>query len=111
MKHEMKVIRSFHKKIGVKTSESRGGSQRSVLKALSRIGLQMEELGELTEAIMKNLGIEKIAEEIADNLIVILGTADSFGIDIDVEFRKKMAYNLKKSGAMTEFGKAIDDVK
>jgi predicted HAD superfamily Cof-like phosphohydrolase len=40
--------------------------------------------------------LEHVAEELADEMVLLYGTADVLGIDLDVAFRLKMAANMAK---------------
>ena len=55
-----------------------------------RIALMSEELGEISECVTKGKPKEELAEECADLLILLLGTAISADFDLTDYFWKKM---------------------
>ena len=56
-----------------------------------RIALTVEELGELSAAVItKGMPKKEIAEELADLLILLLGHSLAMDIDLEGEFHKKM---------------------
>ena len=74
-------VRDLHEKRGFRTN---GGED-----PVWRIALLCEEVGELAAAVTKGHGDP--AAEIADILISLLGTCVAMEVDIEDEFRKKMA--------------------
>ncbi len=63
-----------------------------------RIALMSEELGEVSECITKGKGPEKLGEELADMLILLIGTAVGCNIDLERAFWAKMdALKSRKS--------------
>ncbi len=55
-----------------------------------RVALMAEELGEISACITKGKDKEALAEEVADLLILVLGTAISAGFDLRQAFWDKM---------------------
>ncbi|HJP26259.1 MAG: nucleoside triphosphate pyrophosphohydrolase family protein [Arenicellales bacterium] len=55
-----------------------------------RVALMSEELGEISACITKGKKIEELAEECADLLILVMGTAISAGFDLNQAFWEKM---------------------
>lgn len=55
-----------------------------------RVALMAEELGEISACVTKGRGREELAEECADLLILVLGTAISADLDLEAAFWKKM---------------------
>jgi NTP pyrophosphatase (non-canonical NTP hydrolase) len=51
----------------------------------------------------------RVAEEAADALITVHILCELIGIDIADAYKKKMRYNLTKSGERDENGKVVDD--
>jgi predicted HAD superfamily Cof-like phosphohydrolase len=74
--------------------------------ALFRVRLMMEELAELTEAIVMKPS-KDVAKELADLLYVVYGTAVAAGIDIDKVFDKVHKSNMTKSTKKDPGGKII----
>ncbi len=55
-----------------------------------RVALMAEELGEIAECVTKGKSRERLAEEVADLFILLLGTAIAAGFDLRQEFWNKM---------------------
>lgn len=79
----LSAISAFHQKFDF---AQKGGEE-----PLFRMALMQEELGEICECITKGKSKEKLEEEHADLLILLLGNAISFNIDLEGAFWKKMA--------------------
>ena len=56
-----------------------------------RIALMAEELGEISFCITKGKSLQALSEEVADLLILVLGTAIAQGFDLNQAFWEKMA--------------------
>jgi NTP pyrophosphatase (non-canonical NTP hydrolase) len=63
-----------------------------------RVALMAEELGEISACVTKGRGKEKLAEECADLLILLIGTAIAQDFDLNAAFWQKMA-RLKQRGS------------
>ncbi|MDA2917087.1 hypothetical protein MYX64_09655 [Nitrospinae bacterium AH_259_B05_G02_I21] len=63
-----------------------------------RMNLIMEEVGEICQCLTKGLGQEKLAEEHADLLVLLLGNCISADIDLEEAFWKKMEILQKRKG-------------
>ena len=79
MLHE---VRAFHQRHDFKNT---GGEDLSY-----RVALMAEELGELSACVTKGKGEAALAEECADLLILVLGTAISAELDLESAFWEKM---------------------
>lgn len=55
-----------------------------------RVALMSEELGEISACVTKGKDAELLAEECADLLILLIGTAISAGFDLRTSFWEKM---------------------
>jgi NTP pyrophosphatase (non-canonical NTP hydrolase) len=55
-----------------------------------RVALMAEELGEISAAVTKGKPKEALAEEVADLLILVLGTGISAELDLNAAFWSKM---------------------
>lgn len=55
-----------------------------------RVALMTEELGEIAEVITKGKPVEELAEETADLLILLIGTAIAADFDLKKAFWEKM---------------------
>ncbi|WP_297375352.1 nucleoside triphosphate pyrophosphohydrolase family protein [Acidiferrobacter sp.] len=65
-----------------------------------RVALMAEELGEISACITKGRDREALAEECADLLILLLGTAISADFALDRAFWDKMDALMKRSSRM-----------
>lgn len=74
--------------------------------ALFRVRLMMEELSEVTEALVMK-PVDEVAKELADLLYVVYGTAVAAGIDIDKVFAKTHESNMTKSTKKDPGGKIV----
>ncbi len=76
------TVQSFHDKHRFRET---GGED-----LVYRVALMAEELGEISACITKGKDKEALAEEVADLLILVLGTAISAGFDLRQAFWDKM---------------------
>lgn len=76
------AVQAFHAKHRFK---EQGGEEMTY-----RIALMSEELGEIAECVTKGKSREKLAEEVADLYILLLGTAIAQGFDLKQAFWDKM---------------------
>lgn len=80
---EMKAaVQAFHWKHMFK---ERGGEEMTY-----RIALMAEELGEISACVTKGKGKNALAEEVADLLILIIGTGIARDFDLNAAFWEKM---------------------
>lgn len=56
-----------------------------------RVALMAEELGEISECVTKGRSREQLAEEVADLLILLIGTGIAADFDLKAAFWGKMA--------------------
>jgi NTP pyrophosphatase (non-canonical NTP hydrolase) len=75
-------VQAFHDKHRFKET---GGEELAY-----RVALMVEELGEMAEAVTKGKPVEDLAEETADLLILLIGTAISADFDLKQAFWHKM---------------------
>lgn len=75
-------VQSFHDKHQFR---EKGGEDLTY-----RVALMTEELGEIAEAVTKGKPVDDLAEETADLLILLIGTAISADFDLNKAFWKKM---------------------
>jgi len=78
----VKAVRRFHQKHRFREL---GGEEMTY-----RISLMAEELGEISSCVTKGLGKSKLSEEVADLLILILGTGIAQDIDLAEAFWNKL---------------------
>jgi NTP pyrophosphatase (non-canonical NTP hydrolase) len=76
------AVQAFHDKHDLKTS---GGEELN-----HRVALMAEELGEIAACVTKGKGPAALAEECADLLILLIGTAISADFDLNQAFWQKM---------------------
>jgi NTP pyrophosphatase (non-canonical NTP hydrolase) len=86
------AVQAFHDKHAFKET---GGEELTY-----RIALMSEELGELSSCITKGKDIEKISEECADLLILLIGTAIAAEFDLNNAFWEKMTSLMKRGSRM-----------
>lgn len=90
----MEAVRLFHQKHRFREL---GGEEMTY-----RISLMAEELGEISSCVTKGLGKSKLAEEVADLLILVLGTGIAQEIDLAEAFWSKMAKLEQREARMIE---------
>jgi NTP pyrophosphatase (non-canonical NTP hydrolase) len=78
----VEAVRRFHEKHRFREL---GGEEMTY-----RISLMAEELGEISSCVTKGLGRSKLSEEVADLLILVIGTGIAQDIDLAEAFWKKM---------------------
>ncbi len=76
------AVQAFHDKHRFR---EQGGEEMTY-----RIALMAEELGEIAECVTKGKDKEKLAEEVADLFILVLGTAIAQDFDLKQAFWDKM---------------------
>jgi NTP pyrophosphatase (non-canonical NTP hydrolase) len=65
-----------------------------------RIALMAEELGEISACVTKGKSREALAEEVADLLILVMGTAIAQGFDLNQAFWHKMDKLMQRESRM-----------
>jgi NTP pyrophosphatase (non-canonical NTP hydrolase) len=88
----LKAVQAFHDKHDFKG----GGGEDLVY----RVALMTEELGEIAEAVTKGKPNDALAEEVADLMILLIGTAISAGFDLNRAFWDKMRKLEARQGRM-----------
>lgn len=63
-----------------------------------RVALMVEELGEISASVTKGKGKEYLAEECADLMVLLIGTAIAADFDLNAAFWKKMEVLNKRVG-------------
>jgi len=76
------AVQAFHDKHDFKNT---GGEELAY-----RVALMTEELGEISACVTKGKDTEQLAEESADLLILLIGTAIAADFDLEQAFWKKM---------------------
>ena len=85
-------VQAFHDKHDFKNT---GGEE-----LMYRIALMVEELGEISACASKGKSREALAEECADLLILLMGTAISQGFDLNQAFWEKMQTIMQRQSKM-----------
>jgi NTP pyrophosphatase (non-canonical NTP hydrolase) len=88
------AVRAFHHKHDFK---NRGGEEMTY-----RISLMAEELGEISACVTKGKDKALLAEEVADLLILVIGTAIAGEFDLKQAFWDKMGKLEKRQARMIE---------
>ncbi len=86
------AVQAFHDKHEFK---ARGGEELTY-----RLALLAEELGEVAACVTKGKGREALAEECADLLILVIGTAIAAEFDLNAAFWRKMQRLQTRQGRM-----------
>lgn len=76
------TVQAFHDKHDFKNT---GGEELAY-----RVALMAEELGEISSCVTKGKSKEKLAEEVADLMILVIGTAIAADFDLKQAFWDKM---------------------
>jgi len=85
-------VQAFHDKHDFKNS---GGEDLAY-----RVALMAEELGEISSCVTKGKSKKELAEESADLLILLLGTAIAADFDLNQAFWNKMDKIMQRSSKM-----------
>lgn len=88
------AVQAFHDKHEFK---AKGGEE-----LIYRVALMSEELGEIAACVSKGKGGEALAEECADLLILLIGTAIAADFDLNAAFWRKMERLSGRSGKMVD---------
>jgi NTP pyrophosphatase (non-canonical NTP hydrolase) len=88
----MAAVAAFHEKHDFRNL---GGEELTY-----RMALMAEELGEIGACITKGKSKEALAEEVADLLILLLGTAIAADFDLNLAFWKKMERLMLRESRM-----------
>jgi NTP pyrophosphatase (non-canonical NTP hydrolase) len=86
------AVQAFHDKHRFKET---GGEELTY-----RVALMAEELGEIAECVTKGKDQAELAEECADLLILVIGTAIAADFDLKQAFWDKMEKIQKRGGRM-----------
>ena len=95
------AVRAFHDKHDMEHS---GGHDLKF-----RIALMCEELGEISAAVTKGQGTDKIAEECADLMILLLGTSIAAKFDLNQAFWEKMKKIQQRKGKVIDGTLRVSD--
>lgn len=90
----MEVVQAFHDKHDFKNS---GGEELHY-----RVALMAEELGEISSCVTKGKSTGALAEEVADLLILLMGTDIAAGFDLNQAFWEKMEKLMQRESRMVD---------
>jgi NTP pyrophosphatase (non-canonical NTP hydrolase) len=88
----MAAVQAFHDKHNFREN---GGEELNY-----RIALMTEELGEISSCVTKGKSKDLLSEEVADLLILLLGTGIAADFDINEAFWKKMDKLMQRDARM-----------
>jgi NTP pyrophosphatase (non-canonical NTP hydrolase) len=88
----MAAVQAFHDKHRFRET---GGEELTY-----RVALMAEELGEISACVTKGRPMESLAEETADLLILVMGTAIAGRFDLDAAFWSKMDKLMRRESRM-----------
>jgi NTP pyrophosphatase (non-canonical NTP hydrolase) len=88
----LEAVQAFHDKHDFRNT---GGEELTY-----RVALMAEELGEISSCVTKGKNRENLSEEVADLLILIMGTAIAADFDLREAFWKKMDLLMKRESRM-----------
>ena len=86
------AVQAFHDKHDFKNT---GGEEMTY-----RLALMVEELGEISSCVTKGKSKDKLAEEVADLFILLIGTAIAADFDLRDAFWKKMDALMQRESRM-----------
>jgi NTP pyrophosphatase (non-canonical NTP hydrolase) len=89
-----KAVQAFHDKHDFKNT---GGEELTY-----RVSLMAEELGEISACVTKGKAREALAEELADLLILLIGTDIAADLDLQDAFWKKMNQVMLRESRMID---------
>lgn len=90
----MAAVQAFHDKHDFK---QKGGEDLTY-----RVALMTEELGEIAACVTKGKSVESLAEEVADLLILLMGTDIAAGFDLKAAFWSKMESLMQRQSRMVD---------
>lgn len=88
----LEAVQAFHLKHDFK---NKGGEEMTY-----RMALMAEELGEIGACVTKGKAKEKLAEEVADLFILLIGTAIAQEFDLNEAFWSKMEKIMQRESKM-----------
>lgn len=88
----MQAVQAFHDKHRFKET---GGEELTY-----RVALMAEELGEISSCVSKGKPLEDLAEEVADLLILLMGTGIAAEFDLNRAFWNKMNKLMQRESRM-----------
>ena len=90
----MEAVQAFHDKHDFKNT---GGEELNY-----RVALMAEELGEISSCVTKGKSTQALAEEVADLLILLMGTGIAADFDLNSAFWEKMDKLMQRESRMVD---------
>ena len=97
------AVQAFHDKHDFKNT---GGEEMTY-----RVALMAEELGEISSCVTKGKDKDMLSEEVADLLILIMGTAIAADFDLCGAFWKKMDRLMQRDARMVDGRIRVSDFR
>ena len=88
----MAAVQAFHDRFDLRNN---GGEELNY-----RVALMAEELGEISACVTKGKSKDSLSEELADLLILVMGTGIATDIDLNQAFWTKMEALMKRQSRM-----------
>lgn len=98
-----RAVRAFHAKHRFR---ERGGEEM-----IYRIALMSEELGEISSCVTKGRPRDELSEEVADLLILVMGTAIALDFDLGRAFWEKMGKLGRREGRIVNGRIRVSDFR
>ena len=99
----MEAVQAFHDKHDFKNT---GGEELKY-----RVALMAEELGEISSCVTKGKSKDLLSEEVADLLILIMGTGIAADFDLNQAFWRKMEKLMKRESRMVDGHIRVSDFR
>lgn len=99
----MAAVQAFHDKHDLRNT---GGEELNY-----RVALMAEELGEISSCVTKGKSKDLLAEELADLLILLMGTEIAAGIDLNTAFWEKMEKLMQRESRMVNGRIRVSDFR
>lgn len=90
----MAAVQAFHDKHDFRNT---GGEE-----LIYRVALMAEELGEISSCVSKGKSKELLSEEVADLLILLMGTGIAAEFDLNAAFWRKMNKLMQRDARMVD---------
>ncbi len=90
----MAAVQAFHDKHRFRET---GGEELTY-----RVALMAEELGEISSCVTKGKSKDSLAEEVADLMILLMGTEIAAGFDLNHAFWRKMEKLMQRESRMVD---------
>lgn len=90
----MAAVQAFHDKHRFREN---GGEDMTY-----RVALMAEELGEISACVTKGKDTDELAEEVADLMILVMGTAIARGFNLNQAFWNKMDKLMQRQARMVD---------